>query len=427
MMKGGIDHRRFPRFASSLSPIGRGRSLSSGPLLINASAGGLCLWVHDPPSIDRPYAIRWWKDEQERSIGVRPVWLRPHSPAPDSENRQHSGGWFVGFEFTPTESGAPSPALSRDIPLGGKIEIDSLQKSDPPNLTGGQQAATATTIVSDHAIPEITAAAESLIPILARYFKDVRLSLTRDRLEISAPFRSLAELSEVKVREDNRRAAQSHLVNAKSPLLLPEATRGDTTTAQPSWVRQWVRGRPALVAAAVLLAGAGVWNAVGVLPQGEQVSTGRQVPTLQRPIPAWAAELDSSSRDGWMQVQTRFGLTDARVLSAIRITRANDRYPGSHWLHDLSVYPAQVGRAFAILAGSKAGSVRDLGALTKDLEMRLVSGARFPDEPPGDRHSLLSRELSENTVVLAVLDLLRRRQEDPAPRDLLVAVRRSGK
>ncbi len=425
MTKDSVDNRRFPRLPSSLSPAGRGNSLASEPLLINTSAGGMCLWLHDPPSMDRLYAIRWRRNGQKQSIQVRPVWLRPYYPAPDTENLQHPGGWFVGFKFVPMQSGASSLASPRDIPLGGQIEIDSLQGGDLPNETGQQPAATGGTIVSDHSIPEIRAAAESLLPILARYFRDVRLSLTRDRLEISAPFRSLAELNEMKAREEDRRAM--HAVDAKSPLPLPKATQGDTTAAQLSGVRQRVGGRPVLVAAAGLLAVVAVWKVVGLLPLGERVSTARQVPTLQRLIPAWAAELDSSSRDGWMEVQARFGLTDARVLSGIRILKADDKYPAGHWLHDLSAYPAQVGRAFALLAGSGTRTLRDLGALTKDLEMRLVSGARFPDESPGDRHSLLSRELSENTVVLAVLDLLRRRQEDPATRDLLVALRRSSK
>jgi hypothetical protein len=61
--------------------------------------------------------------------------------------------------------------------------------------------------------------------------------------------------------------------------------------------------------------------------------------------------------------------------------------------------------------------------LVKDLEMRLVSGSTFPDEPAGDRHLGGSRELEDNTLVLAILDLVHRRQDDRAVRDLLATLR----
>jgi hypothetical protein len=65
--------------------------------------------------------------------------------------------------------------------------------------------------------------------------------------------------------------------------------------------------------------------------------------------------------------------------------------------------------------------------LVKDLEMRLVSASRFPDEPAGERHLGGSRALEENTVVLAVLDLFRRREDEVAVKDLLAAIRQRAK
>jgi hypothetical protein len=138
-------------------------------------------------------------------------------------------------------------------------------------------------------------------------------------------------------------------------------------------------------------------------------------------------EIDATAREGWIKVQSKYGLQDATILSAIRILKGDDKYPHAHWLRDLTAYPAQVERAFAILAGSGKGVPRNLGSLVKDLEMRLVSASRFPDEPAGERHLGGSRALEENTVVLAVLDLFRRREDEVAVKDLLAAIRQRAK
>lgn len=113
------------------------------------------------------------------------------------------------------------------------------------------------------------------------------------------------------------------------------------------------------------------------------------------------------------------------MLSAIRTLKTDDKYPPGHSLRDLTAYPAHVERAFAILAASGAGTPGDLENLAKDLGGRLVTGARFPDEPAGDRYMATSPELSDNTVVLAIVDLLRRRQNDAAVKDIFVALRRA--
>jgi len=90
---------------------------------------------------------------------------------------------------------------------------------------------------------------------------------------------------------------------------------------------------------------------------------------------------------------------------------------------DLTAYPAQVERAFAIVAERKAGTSAKLGALKEDLQGRLASGARFPDEEPGSRYfSNLDPRLYNNTVVLAIVELLHRHRADPDARDLLAAL-----
>jgi hypothetical protein len=51
-----------------------------------------------------------------------------------------------------------------------------------------------------------------------------------------------------------------------------------------------------------------------------------------------------------------------------------------------------------------------------------MAGARFPDEPPGGRYSSLQRELYYNLVVLGVVDLLYRRQDEPSVQGILAAL-----
>lgn len=51
-----------------------------------------------------------------------------------------------------------------------------------------------------------------------------------------------------------------------------------------------------------------------------------------------------------------------------------------------------------------------------------MAGARFPDAPPGGRYSSLQRELYHNLVVLGVVDLLYRRQDEAAVQEMLAAL-----
>jgi hypothetical protein len=182
-----------------------------------------------------------------------------------------------------------------------------------------------------------------------------------------------------------------------------------------------------------MLVGAGLvaavigWMALTSWIKADRSSGTARVPWQQPPSPRWAIEVDPSARERWINIQSRFDLPDGTILTAVRVLKTNDKYPLSHWLRDLTPYPAQVERAFAILAGSGRGGPDTLGRLVKDLEMRLVSGSPFPDEAAGERHLGGSRELEDNTLVLAILELLHRRQDERAVKDLLATIRPTGK
>lgn len=146
--------------------------------------------------------------------------------------------------------------------------------------------------------------------------------------------------------------------------------------------------------------------------------------TMQARVPpAWAGDLDPASAPGWLDIQRRFGLSDADVRLSIRILKANDRYSAGHSLHDLTRYPAQVGRAFAMLAGLGPEMAVNFGTLKSELGQRLASGARFPDEPPGSRYySNLDPRLLDNTVTLTIIELLHRRRQDSEVQHVLAAL-----
>jgi hypothetical protein len=96
-------------------------------------------------------------------------------------------------------------------------------------------------------------------------------------------------------------------------------------------------------------------------------------------------------------------------------------------LYDLSKYPLQAARALALVSRWQGtnGETADLGKLKNNLESRLIAGARFPDEAPGGRYSSLQRELYNNVVVLGIVDMFYRQQDDPVVRQVLASLARS--
>lgn len=418
-MKAGEDRRRFPRFDRILPPTERGDSQTSQPLLINMSAGGICLWLREPPTIGRLGKVRLCWDGQEHALQVRLVWILEYLTGPDTDNAVRQHGWLAGFAFASASAGAGGSALSWNIPPSTHIAADLLQENGSSLLTAGEPERAAGLRLDSEAIAQLKAAAESLIPLVSRHVADAHLAVTRERLELSATFRSLAELNSLREPGPGRRAIQA---NHAGPLPAPTQTTQNAATGQIAGGQLILGRRPLLVTALGLLAVVLAWEYLPLLVQPDRAAIGPTVSTQRRALPAWTADLDPSSRNGWADIQARFGLTDATALSAVRILKMNDKYPPGHMYRDLTVHPVQISRAFGILADLGAAGQRDLKALTRDLGMKLVSGARLPDEPPGDPHSLLSRELNDNFVVLAVAEMLFRRQNDPPVKDLLSAL-----
>jgi len=423
-MKAGEDRRRFPRFDRFLPPTEKGDSQASQPLLVNLTAGGMCLCFRNPPAMDRPGKVRLCWDEQEQVLLVRPVWLLKYLTACDTDNVVRQHGWLAGFAFALASAGAGGSAFRWNIPPSTHIAADLLQENDLSLPTGGEPERVVRLSLDSETIGHLKAAAESLLPVVSRHFADAHLAVTRERLELSATFRSLAELNSLQESGAGRRAIQA---NHARPLPAPTQTTQNAATGQIAGGQPILGRRPVLLAAAGVLAVVLGWNGLPLLLQRDRATIVPNVSTQRRALPAWTADLNPTARDGWVDIQARFGLTDATMRSAVRIFKVDDKYPPGHWLRDQTAYPAQVERALAILAISAPGPSRDLGPLTKELGMKLVSGARFPDEPPGDHHSLLSQQMVNNTTVHAMVDLLHRRQEDPAVREVVAVLQRLAK
>ena len=370
-----MERRRFPRLDRSLPPRVRGDPSPGQPVVINASTGGVCLWMPEPPSMDCRYVICWRAHGRQQVIGIRPVWLQPSAPAPDLGDVRGPEGWLGGFAFAPKEPDGPCACLPQDILADPQVAVESLLEDLTSRTIDPRSPANRWTLLSDGI--------------------EGSRGVPRAYQDTSAP--------------------PAHQAGHQSAARRSERARR----------RRWA-GRTILVGTGLVAAVIG-WMALTNWIKADRSSGVARVPWLQQPSPGWAAEVDANTREGWIKIQSRFDLEDATILSAIRMLQTNDKYPPSHWLHDLTTYPTQVERSFAILAGSGKGVPGSLGTLVKDLEMRLVSGSTYPDEAAGGRHLGGSRELEDNTLVLAVLDLLHRRQDDRAVKDLLAAIRQRAK
>ena len=96
-MKAGEDRRRFPRFDRFLPPTEKGDSQASQPLLVNLSAGGMCLCFRNPPAMDRPGKVRLCWDEQEQVLLVRPVWLLKYLTACDTSRHPRGAALVIAM------------------------------------------------------------------------------------------------------------------------------------------------------------------------------------------------------------------------------------------------------------------------------------------------------------------------------------------
>jgi hypothetical protein len=455
---GALEKRKSPRIdcapAASARDVRRGRTV-----LLNVSGGGACVWLADVPLA--PDKSSFFLDvrgsARELLLRAQLVWLHPCEAFQHAANDDLPAGWLAGLAFAPGQS-----AISPSEYLGDRLEVDLLPANDPrgPGLDIRHPAVAAEPgelmLPDVQSIAKLQTAAEGLLPVLGKYFSDVKLTVTHDRLEISAPFRPTesAERAQVRgrtrppvelegqsiplrVEEGGRRATAPAAADApldggdrvgaaQTPPLAPdaEAAARNGVPAEPAKRRPRLRAL-ALVASAILIAALVGVNFFGVGPFKRGASTAtHSVSPPERTHPAWARELEASARDGWVDIQAQFGLSDATVGAAIQLLQANNRYAPGHALRDLSRYPVQVKRAFALLADRKAAPSFDTGVLKEDLQGRLAGGARFPDETPGSRYfSNLDPRLYDNTIVLTIVELLHRQRARADVKNLLGTLR----
>lgn len=278
------------------------------------------------------------------------------------------------------------------------------EPNDPKELAVSELSDKIVAFSDKQAVLNFEAAAKDVLPIFARHCSDIRLSFESGRIEISASFKPASIPS-------TQAAAQARI---EQPIALP----------QPKGARQVDRRRLGLIAVASLAAVILGWPLLGNLRKSADTPATPTLSVGKGSIPDWAPGLQETSLGGWIEIQKRFDLPDATVRSAIQILRKNDKYSSGQMLHDLAQYPTEVRRAFSLLASQQTGTRFDFGPLENDLKARIVEGARFPDEPPGGHHSPLQRESFNNVVVLAIIELFHRRQDDPSLKDMLAALRK---
>jgi len=421
---GALEKRRFPRI-----PLASAWSERPGrPMLVNVSGGGACVWLNEPPFVlgESSFFLYLQSSVRKLLLRARLVWMRPCEPHATGGQDALPPGWLAGVAFAPGQT-----AVSSDGQLGDDIEVDLLPAHGPHPHRPGTLEREDEPVLSGHAVASFQAAAEGLLPVLAKHFTDVKFVLTRDRLEVSAPFRPIEDLSGTAGKRNPRTVEPAEVrleaaATSAQPATLPESAEAagrDGEIAQAAIGS--ARNRRLLFAALSLAVVAFVGlNLSGVFsPKRNAGAVPRDAAAQEQARPAWAEGLGASALPGWIAIRDRFGLSDAAIRSAIRALKANDRYATGHAFRNLTAYPAQVERAFAIVADRKAGTSARLGALKEDLQGRLASGARFPDEEPGSRYfSNLDPRLYNNTIVLAIVELLHRHRAEPDARDLLAAL-----
>lgn len=353
------------------------------------------------------------------------MWSRLCAATSDSENPPLADGWLVGFAFPEGDGGTLVTDVPHDMLRTGDITVSVLAEHHVTDnwqkQREGEGGTSGLITFSEQSILGVKAAAKELLPVLARHFTRVHVVFTRDRLEISAPFRPPAELNPPGARRRDYGAIQA------SPAAHPPApVRIEQPAALVQPKSTWVMNgrRRGLIAIASLAAVILAWSFLSVSHKSGDTPAAPKVSMERQSIPEWAPGLDQTSLNGWIEVQKKFDLPDATVRSAIQILRTNDKYGPAQDLYDLAKYPAQARRAFSLLAGAQTGMPFNFDPLMKDLKSRVEKGVRFPDEPPGGHYSNLERELPNNVVVLATIELFYRRQDDPSVKEILAVLRR---
>ena len=415
------EQRQHPRIATVVH--GRPEVTPGHTLLLNVSTNGACLWLGEAPSVDQYLVLRFRCKGQDRVLRSRIVWSQPCEPTPNRNNLLVSKGWLAGISFDQTETDDRINAIPHDILHAGQATVSFDDYDDVP----AEQQGSELTFLDARAIPALKSATNELVPILAKHFSEVRLICTRDRLELVAAFRPAAGKTAAPISQPRERGVEIRQGQTAAP---PPSVELPSHMSAPRTAPKGNRpGREFVVSAGVAAAIVAAFYFAVLRDAGESLQEPGPIVAVQV-SPPWAHDLrlDNEVRDGWVDVKEALNLPDNTLRSLILLMQDNERYPSGHDLHDLSKHPVQVRRALSLLATAQTESATklDIGMVKDDLESFLMAGARFPDEPPGGRYSSLQRELYHNLVVLGVVDLFYRRQNEPPVSEVLAAVRNAG-
>lgn len=449
-MRRAANQRQYSRIAT-VPHATRESNRSTRPLVVNVSQGGACLWFNTGAPTEQDLVLRFECDGQTHQLQSQIIWSRRRTSTFTRSKLPRDKGWLAGITFAASDSEFLSTDFPHNILRADDTKISFIDRSDmtarndstvelhqEPN---SEQETLGIAGLTEASIPGIATATKDLVPVFAKHFSDVRLICTRDRLEISASFRppSQAQPAEAEVQNQpaiapmqfapgrtEQPAPAEVMQPAREKVLQPapeQSVQPSVTEPEKSPVTIGSkRGRIAIASLLVVVLGGFL---LGVSQKPDSEPEGSVSTVARQSTPEWGVSLDDVLLDGWIEVKTRFDLPVSTVRSVIQIMQANDKYPSAHDLHDLAKYPAQAGRAFSLLAASQSatGATFSIRDLKDDLESRLMAGARFPDEAPGGRYSSLQRELYNNVVVLGVIDLFYRHQDEPAVKAVLGAIR----
>ena len=417
-----LEKRTSPRVAMDFDQNSAG-TVPRRPRIIDLGPGGACLWLSAPPDPgwQRP-ALEFHYAGQNHVVHSRVIWSQACAADSDLKELAFADGWFAGFEFEEGVQDNWNSAAFHGILRSGDVSVSLLFNIGAADQSPSEIARAGDRGVltfSKSSVEGVKAAADELLPVLAKHFTDVNMVFTRDRIEISAPFRTPAELNPPPARRRNYRPAPANrVVEAAAATTIEPPALQPKGAPTMHWRRKVLIGTGGL--ALVILAA----RFVGIFHSPEPAQATPDAPVAMQTIPAWAAGIDQSALDGWIKLQKKFGLSGSTVRAAVQILAKNDKYSPGQDLYDLTRYPAQVTRAFSLLAGTQNGPSFQFNPLENDLKGRVVQGARFPDEAPGGAYSPLERESFNNVVVLAVIELLRRQENDPDVKKILAAIER---
>ncbi len=431
MLRTAVDERRHPRIVATHHRIPEGRP--GNPLIVNASQGGACLWLGAPPPQSQRLTLHFESDGDNCTLHSRIVWSRPCAATTSPKNLARAVGWLAGVAFTQQKVDASIADIPRYILRTGNATVSFVSSHDSDIEDDPEQDqledAQKTIALDEKSVLGIKAATRDLLPVFAKHFSDVHVVLKRQQLEISASFRPPEDSRRREIEppetqpQDPASAQTAPLSVAQQPIGTERSDNVGTRKISSSASRRRALAVLPVVAIATVFA-----TYIGTHSNRQDAQPFSVAPNaLHHVTPVWAEEVNQAFVNDWMQVKSVFALPDPTLQSAIRLLQHNDIYPPAHDLYDLSKYPTQAARAFTLMASHRAtdGKELDLGKLKNDLEWRLIAGARFPDESPGGRYSSLQRELYNNVVVLGVVDMFYRRQNDPAVRELLSSIVRA--